>query len=99
AISLLPGYKGRHGPGLGVSMALTPNLSQFHETRFMDAPAWERTVTGTGENARLSYTLVVSNKGQWYEIHYSESRAFEDNPSSEFPNVIKRYIQSFRPAP
>jgi hypothetical protein len=99
-ITLLPGYKGRHGPGLGVSTDMSaPDLTQFRETPFLDSTAWERSVTGKGENARLRYELIVTHKGRWYQVTYSESRSFERNPSLEFPDIMKRYVRSFRPPP
>lgn len=99
-IALGPGYKGRHGPGLAVSTLVSPpDLSQFRETAFLDLKAYEHTVTGRGENARLRYELVVIHKDQWYRVVYSESRAFETDPSLEFPGIIRHYIRSFRPAP
>ena len=99
-IALDPGYKGRHGPGLAVlTLVSPPDLSQFRETPFSDWKAFERTATGRGENARLRYELVVAHKEQWYRVVYGESRAFDTNPSLEFPEIMKRYIRSFRPAP
>ena len=98
-IALGPGYKGRHGPHLGVTMLPgPPDLSQFHETTFSEFKAFERTVAGTGENARLGCTLVVDYKGRWYHISYGESRAFESSPRLEFPEIMKRYMRSFKPA-
>jgi len=99
-IALGPGYKGRHGPGLSVlTLASPPDLSQFRETPFLNLRGFERIVTGRGENARLTYELVVNHRDQWYRVAYSESRAFESNPSLAFSEIMKRYVQSFRPAP
>jgi hypothetical protein len=98
-ISLYPGYKGRHGPGLGITAsALPPDLLHYQEIPFLDLKAYERTVTGTGENARLRYELVVTHSNQWYRVMYSESRAFESDPSLEFPEIMKRYVHSFWPS-
>jgi hypothetical protein len=100
AIMLGPGYKGRHGPGLAAhTLASPPDLSQFRPVAFSNFKAFELTVTGRGDNARLRYELVLTHKDRWYRVVYSESRAFESNPSLEFPEIMKRYVWSFRPPP
>jgi hypothetical protein len=99
-LALNPGGRSRHSPSLFVSIIETPgNLSNFRETTFLDLQAFERTVIKRGENGWLKYELIMAHKDRWYQVAYRESRAFEKNPSSEFPEIMKHYVRSFRPAP
>jgi hypothetical protein len=93
-----PGDRSRIAPGLAVcTLTEPPELSDFQEIAFLGNNAYSRVAISKGTHARCSYTLVVNHSNQWYQISYSETRAYDANPSTEIPEMMMLYVQSFRP--
>lgn len=96
-IGMSPGDRSRHSPGLGASLDFCPDdLTNYLETTFRGRPAFEKTSVGNGKCKRLSYGLFVPAGTNWFRLSYSECACFGSPPHSNFPPIIRRYIESFR---
>ena len=103
SIMLGPGSKGiRYAPGLAIAIydsAISPDLSEFRETTFLQMKAFEvtRPVTGGGDVPYLRYHLFARDDGHWYELFYVlPNGSFEKPARSKVPEMMMLYIQSFR---
>ena len=96
---LTPGDNLRISPGLAVSILTEPpQLTDFQNAVFPVGRAYSRIGISKGHNhARCIYTLAVNHSNHWYQVTYSETRAFDDDRSVKIPEMIMRYIDTFRP--
>lgn len=96
-IGMTPGDRSRYSPGLGAGRWFRQDdLTNYQMTVFRGKPAFEQTILGSGEYARLYYELLVPDGTNWFRLHYSKDAAFESPSRSNFPPIIRRYIESFR---
>jgi hypothetical protein len=97
-IAMTPGDRSRHSPGLGAYLWFRPDdLTNYLETTFRGRPAFEKTSVGIGSKCdRLSYQLFVPDGTNWFRLGYSECACPGSDSPSNFPPIIRRYIESFR---
>jgi len=104
-INLQPGSKGmRYTPGLSIvahKSDTAPELSQFHEAVFSEIKAYEMTLptSGNGDVPYLRYHVFLRHEEYWYEVFYVLPNGSFDKPAYlEVPDMMMRYIRSFRPS-
>src|SRR5262249_41075558 len=78
----------------------TPSdLSNYHETRFLDMTAYEKTVLRAGNGDFFTYDLYITNHDHWYNIIYQIPADSRSPSITSVPEAMLPYIQSFKPIP
>ena len=74
-------------------------LSNYHQTRFLDMDAYEKTVLRAGNGDYFTYELYFPNRDRWYRIIYQIPADSRTPSITSVPETMLPYMKSFKPIP